>query len=66
MRKNKSGKKFYFVKSKQDEGVSVEYDKTQHCEFCDSEGSYWIGGNNSICKPCILGIANLFKNHHQE
>ena len=56
---------FILVKKqeKKEGKILVEFDKTQHCEICDGVGSYWVGGNDSICRPCIIGLAKLLKNN---
>lgn len=62
MKKETNKNKFYLViKQKVNGDIPVEYDKTQHCDLCDAVGSYWVGGNNSICKDCIFGLAKLLK-----
>ena len=48
-------------KQEKKEGIPVEFDKTQHCEICDVIGSYWVSGNDSICRFCIIGLAKLLK-----
>ena len=53
--------KFYLVRKKDEQGdFPVEWDETRRCEICDKSGSYWIGGNCSLCKNCVRELARFF------
>jgi len=48
-----------------EKGIPVKYSK-MHCEICDTAGAYWVGNNDIICRPCIIGLAKLLKEEKEE
>jgi len=67
MNKNKKEKitKFIIVTGEPEPDkikIEIEWDNTEHCAICDELGSYWVGGNYSICLACIKGLAKIIKN----